>query len=104
MSKLKIIICSICAYAIILPTNISGEISKFQYDVIALAFTNGFLKGMSIDEKTISELLKDKQGLKDFARKAAREYMDTVVKLNSPDQKENSKEKEPDKASNSIAF
>ena len=106
MRRLKIIICAVCVYAVLLPVNISGELSKFQYDVIELAFTNGFLKGMSIDDKTINELLKDKKSLNDFARKAAREYMDTVVKLNStgPKEKEKSKEKKPDKASNSTSF
>ena len=106
MRRLKIIICAVCVYAVLLPVNISGELSKFQYDVIELAFTNGFLKGMSIDDKTINELLKDKKSLNEFARKAAREYMDAVVKLNStgPKEKEKSKEKKPDKTSNSISF
>jgi hypothetical protein len=108
MSKLKIIICFICVFIAILPANISGELSKFQYDVIELAFTNGFLKGMSIDEDIINELLKDKKGLDDFTRKAAREYMDKVVKLNWPDHKEKEKlkekEKDPGNVSNSITF
>lgn len=112
MSKLRLIICFICVYAIILPANISGELSKFQYDIIELAFTNGFLKGMSIDEDTIKELLKDKKSLNDFARKEAREYMDKVVALNlsGPKEKtegkelEKSKEKKIDKVNNSIAF
>ena len=110
MSKLKLIIFFIFIYAIIFPGNISGELSKFQYDVIELAFTNGFLRGMSIDEEIVKELLKDKQKLSDFAHKEARGYMDKVVQLNMTEQekllseREESKEKKPTKANNSIRF
>lgn len=111
MSKLKLILFFICIYAIIFPGNISGELSKFQYDVIELAFTNGFLRGMSIDEEIVKELLKDKQKLSDFARKEAHGYMNKVVQLNMSKQEklmsereEKSKEKKPEKANNSIRF
>jgi hypothetical protein len=110
MSKSKLTICLICIYAIILPTNISGDLSKFQYDIIELAYTNGFLRGMSIDEDTINELLKDKEKLNDFARKEAREYMDKVVALNQANpnleekETEKSKKKQPADVSNSISF
>lgn len=110
MNKLKIIICLICLYGIIPPANISGELSKFQYDVIELAFTNGFLKGMSVDEEVINELMKDKKKLNEFARQAAHEYMDKVVALNLADPEEKGKVKEKEKVkvkektNNSIAF
>jgi hypothetical protein len=91
---------------LLLPTNISGELSKFQYDIIELAYTNGFLKGMSIDDEIIDELLKDNKRLNDFTRKAAREYMDTVVELNYDSQKEmeKSKKKETESYSGSLTF
>ena len=106
MSKLKLLICFICAYVIILPTNISGELSQFQYEVIELAFTNGFLKGMSVDDEIINELLKDREKLNEFAREAAHEYMNKVVALNltDPEGKEKPKEKKPAEISNSISF
>ena len=108
MSKLKLMVLFICAYAIITPTNISGELSRYQYEIIELAFTNGFLNGMSIDDDLINELLKDKEKLNEFTRKAAREYMDTVVALNLTEEEEKgiekSKKKEPAKANNSIIY
>ncbi len=108
MGKLKLVICSICVYAIILPANISGELSSYQYEIIELAYTNGFLHGMSIDDDIVDELLKDKGKLNDFARKEAREYMDTVIALNMTDQEkrelEKLKEKKPVKVNNSINF
>ncbi len=106
MSKFFKIFFIIGVCLIIFPANISGELSKFQYDVIELAFTNGFLKGMSIDDEVINELLKDKQKLKDFASKAAREYMDVVEKMNSTGQNDRDKnkgKKEPE-ATNSFSF
>ena len=107
-NKLKLIICLICVYAIIFPGNISGDLSTYQYEIIELAFTNGFLKGMSIDDDLINELLKDKEKLNEFTRKAAREYMDTVVALNLTEEEEKgiekSKKKEPAKANNSIIY
>ena len=110
MSKLKLIICLIFVYAFIFPVNISGELSKFQYDVIELAYTNGFLRGMSIDDEIVKELLKDRQKLSDFARKEAGTYMDQVIQLNMTDQeqrrlaKEKSEKNKPAKVSNSINF
>jgi hypothetical protein len=92
-NKLKLLICLICAYAIIVPGNISGDLSQYQYEIIELAFTNGFLKGMSIDEDIINELLKDKEKLNSFVRKAARDYMDKVVELNWSGPKERGVEK-----------
>jgi hypothetical protein len=106
MRKLKTSFCFICVYLLLLPSNISGELSRFQYDVIELAYTNGFLKGMSIDDETINELLKDKERLNNFTRKAAREYMDTVVELNYDSQKEmeKSKKKKTESSSGSLTF
>ena len=106
MKKLKILFCFICFYLLLLPSNISGELSRFQYDIIELAYTNGFLKGMSIDDEVIDELLKDKERLNDFVRKAARGYMDTVVELNHDSQKERdkSKKKETEISGGSLAF
>ncbi len=111
MNNLKLTLFFICLFAIIFPGNISGELSKFQYDVIELAFTNGFLRGMSIDEEIVQELLKDKQKLSDFARKEAQGYMDKVVQLNMTEQEkilsvkeEKSKKKKPAKSNNSISF
>ena len=92
--------------AIIFPANISGGLSSFQYEVIELAFTNGFLKGMSIDDEVINELLNDKQKLKEFTSKAAREYMDVVVAMNSTGQKDKDKRKgkKSTEATNSFSF
>ena len=110
MNKVKIIVCLICLGAVMVPANISGELSGYQYEIIELAFSNGFLKGMSIDEDIIKELMKDKEKLNDFVREHAREYMDTVIALNMTDhekrelEKEKSKEKKPPKANNSIRY
>lgn len=106
MNKAKLIVIFIFAYVVIIPGNISGDLSRFQYEVIELAYTNGFLKGMSIDDEIINELLKDKEKLNDFARKAAREYMDKVVELNQtgPLKKEKSKKKKSGETNNTISF
>ena len=64
MRSLKIILGLIIGYMVIFPTSLSADLSKFQFDIIKIAFMNGYTNAIHGDIETIKALKQDQEKLK----------------------------------------
>ena len=63
------------------PAN-SASINERDARLIEIAYMNGFIAALKLDEKTTAELRKDKEALKRIVIDQSRAYLDAVRGLN----------------------
>lgn len=60
----------------------SASLSDRDERLIQIAFMNGFVTALNLDDQTLAELREDKQHLKRFVLDKAEEYVNRVEALN----------------------
>ena len=83
MFKLKLSICLAAFCLLTFPAYISAEISASNYEIIKIAFTNGYVQGLNANSELVKDLNGNTEKIKRLAENAVSEYMDRVVELNS---------------------
>jgi hypothetical protein len=75
------------------PSTLSAELSDFHYEIIQIAFMNGYVNALEPDLDTIKSLKENSDKLKKYSKLAANNYMKKVSELNwiSPKNSEESK-------------
>lgn len=104
MRSFKIILLMIIGYVIIFPTSLSAELSDSQFEIIKIAYLNGYANAIEADLSTIKALKQDQEKLKKFSQVAVNEYMEKVTLLNKGDQRGINQEKAEYVGSNSLSF
>ena len=90
---------------VIFPSSLSAELSKFQFDIIKIAFMNGYSNAIQGDIETIKVLKQDQEKLVKFSMVAVDRYMERVTLLNQDAPKKISNKKAPvNTGSNSMLF
>ena len=102
LKMFKLFICIIIFYVLSLPANISAELSSGNYEIIKLAFMNGYIHCINVEIDTIEELKEDKDKMEAFVHNAMVEYMEKVVQLNYSDPRGKSEKKNPIQSNNSM--
>lgn len=92
MSKLKLCVCFAALFLLIFPANISAELSSCNYEIIKVAFSNGYIQGLFVNPEIVKSLDGDIEKLKKLVQKASSEYMDIVVALNCTNCQKNNSE------------
>jgi hypothetical protein len=104
MKILKSIALLIMAYMLIFPTPLSAEISPSQFEIIKIAFINGYVNAIKGDIKTIMVLKQDQKRLKEYSTAAVENYMEKVTVLNLKSGKGAPLNKQERSVSNSMSF
>jgi hypothetical protein len=104
MKIIKSIVLLILAYVLIFPTQLSAEISPSQFEIIKIAFMNGYVNAIKGDIVTIMALQQDQTKLKEFSTAAVNNYMEKVTLMNLKNYKGNSIKKPETVVSNSMVF
>ncbi len=104
MRSLKLILLLIIGYLFIFPSSLSAELSNFQFEIIKIAFMNGYSNAIQGDIETIKVLKQDQEKLKKFSRFAVNQYMERVALLNRNSQEADHEKDTAVSASNSISF
>ena len=94
MKNLKLIIVFLITCMIVLPSSLSAELSDAQFEIIKIAFMNGYVNALKSDINTIQALKQDQKKMKYFSRNAVDNYMEKVTLLNQ-DKAEINKSKKP---------
>ncbi len=85
MKSLKIILLLIIGYMVVFPSSLSAELSTAQFEIIRIAFMNGYANAVRADLNTIKVLKQDQAKLEKFSRVAVNRYMERVTLLNKDD-------------------
>ncbi len=104
MKILKSIALLIMAYMLIFPTQLSAEISPSQFEIIKIAFMNGYVNALKGDINTIMALQQDQKKLKEFSTAAVESYMEKVSLMNLKNYKGDPLKKEETPVSHSMVF
>ena len=64
------------------PSNINGYLSKIDYEMIRMAFLNGYVRALNLDIEKIKSLKGHTDHLKRFVLSEAEKYMKEVSDLN----------------------
>ncbi len=94
MKNLKPIIVFIAVCMIIFPSSLSANLSDAQFEIIKIAFMNGYVNALKSDMDTIQALKLDEKKMEYFSRNAVENYMEKVTLLNQ-DKTEKRKSKKP---------
>jgi hypothetical protein len=79
----NILVCLIIIGSLLLfPSNMSGHLSKDDYEMIRLAFLNGYVRALNLDIEKIKSLKGNANDLKRFVLSEAEKYMKEVSDLN----------------------
>lgn len=78
---------------VLFPSMLSAELSNFQYEIIQIAFLNGYVNALEPDIETIKELKEHENELKKQSKIAAMRYMKDVFALSMPNKKIDKKPK-----------
>ncbi len=82
MGKIKLLTVLVIAYLIIFPSALPAELSTAQFDIIRIAYMNGYANAVHSDLETIKSLKEDPAKLKKYAQVAVKDYMEKVNALN----------------------
>ncbi len=82
MAKIKLLAVFVIAYSFIFPTSLSAELDKYQYDIIRVAFLNGYASAVKNDIEALKGFKEDKEKLKKKSQLDADSYLNRVVQLN----------------------
>ena len=104
MRSLKVIILLIIGYMIIFPSSLSAELSKAQFEIIKIAYMNGYSNAIQADLNTIKVLQQDRKKLKKFSQIAVNRYMEKVSALNQDEQRGINSKKPVYAGSNTLTF
>lgn len=104
MRSLRLILLLIIGYLVIFPSSLSAELSNFQFEIIRIAFMNGYANAIQGDIETIKALKQDQEKLKKFSRVAVNQYMERVALLNHNNQGANQEKDTAVSGSHSISF
>jgi len=102
MSRIKLFIGIVIIYIFLLPSTISAELSDYQFEIIRVAFTNGYTNVFEVDIETIKALREDNKKIKKFSQLAAKKYMEKVCVMNQSDPERNKDDKKVLPGSNSL--
>jgi len=67
---------------LLFPSNMSGHLSKDDYEMIRMAFLNGYVRALNLDIEKIKSLKGHTDHLKRFVLSEAEKYMKEVSDLN----------------------
>jgi len=104
MRSLKIILLLIIGFMVVFPTSLSAELSTAQFEIIKIAFMNGYSNAVQADINTIKVLQQDQEKLKKFSQVAVDKYMQKVTLLNRDDRKGINKKQPKQYGSNSMTL
>ena len=104
MRSMKVIILLIIGYMVIFPSSLPAELSKAQFEIIKIAYMNGYSNAIQADLNTIKVLQKDREKLKKFSQVAVNRYMEKVNALNHDDQRGINSKKPVNTGSNALTF
>lgn len=90
MSKIRIFIAVAVTYMLLLPSGLSAGLTDNQYEIIRVAFMNGYINAISADIETLKDLKEDKAKMKKFSELAVKKYLDKVWKMNNNEEKKKS--------------
>jgi hypothetical protein len=82
LRKGKFVFAVIFGWLLFLPSNMSGQLSKNDYEMIRMAFLNGYVRALNLDIEKIKYLKGKADDLKRFVLAEAEEYMKEVSRLN----------------------
>ena len=104
MKSLKPIIVFITVCMIILPTSLSANLSDAQFEIIKIAFMNGYVNALKSDINTIQVLKLDKKKMENFSKNAVENYMEKVTLLNQGESENRKKKRPVYNGSNTLSF
>ena len=104
MRSLKIILLLIIGYLVIFPSSLSAELSTAQFEIIKIAYMNGYANAIQTDIDTIKVLKQDREILRKFSQVAVNKYMEKVTLLNRNDKGVPDKKKPTYSGSNTMSL
>jgi hypothetical protein len=66
----------------LLPSYLSADLTKTDYEMIRVAFMNGYIRALRLDVERIQALKRSEEDLRKFVILQADRYMEEVVNLN----------------------
>ena len=93
MGKIKLLIVFVIAFYIIFPSGLSAELSTAQFEIIKIAYVNGYASALKTDLEIIKALKEDQAQLKKHAQAAVNGYMAKVSVLNKDEMASGNKNK-----------
>ena len=82
MLKRMIIFSCIFSLFLIFPSYFAAGLTKDEYEMMRVAFMNGYVRALRLDIETIQSLKRNKKELKKFVISEADRYMKEVLNLN----------------------
>ena len=64
------------------PSILSAELSNFHYEIIQIAFMNGYINALEPDIDTIKSLKENSERMREYTQLAVNRYMKKVAELN----------------------
>jgi hypothetical protein len=104
MGNIRLLLVFIIAFFIIFPSTLSAELSTAQFEIIRVAFMNGYSTAIKADMDTIKALKEDQVKLKRSAQLAVNGYMEKVSVLNGGGMIAKNKDKKVISSSNSMSL
>ena len=66
----------------LVPSYLSADLTKTDYEMIRVAFMNGYIRALRLDVERIQALKRSEEDLRKFVILQADRYMEEVVDLN----------------------
>ncbi|MGD9159167.1 MAG: hypothetical protein PVG39_12220 [Desulfobacteraceae bacterium] len=104
MKKIKLLSAFVISFLIIFPSTLSAELTSAQFEIIKVAYMNGYTNAIQNDLETIMFMKKDHEKLKKHARVAVNDYMEKVSELNQGGMFNGNRGKRPASPSNSLSL
>jgi hypothetical protein len=104
MKNIKMTALFVIACMIVLPSTLSAELSGAHFEIIKIAYTNGYVNAISSDINTIQALKVDKNKLRQFSSRAVDNYMERVTILNLDNRVKKKKKKSDYSGSNMMTL
>ena len=82
MLKRMIIFSCIFSLFLIFPSYFAAGLTKDEYEMMRVAFMNGYVRALRLDMDKIKALKKNKKDLRRFVLSQAERYMEEVANLN----------------------
>lgn len=104
MKSLKVILILIIGYLAIFPSSLSAGLSTAQFEIIKIAYMNGYSNAIQADLNTIKMLKRNKEELKRVSQISVDKYMERVTLLNKEGQRGVNEKKAIYSGSNSLSL
>lgn len=79
--KIMIFSCIISLF-LLFPSYLAADLAEDEYEMMRVAFMNGYVRALRLDIETIQSLKGNKEELKKFVISEADRYMEKVLNLN----------------------